>query len=225
MTVPLPANRGLDLESLRTSLRRITDSQLDTNATVELDVTDDGITLRIGSGGRVAEFHWEARIHQHSSPQIAIEGRALILCAELDRVRTAKFAAPAAAVRSDPAHQHAVARVVPNRVADPARTPKHEPARRAEPDPSIQPSRHDISRVEASVRGILTDAISANALVRFVIRGDPAAGIAVRVLDGIPRGFKPTQDGRLRIVIEVVGGESEQLILLDRIAMVSRAPQ
>jgi hypothetical protein len=59
------------------------------------------------------------------------------------------------------------------------------------------------------------------ARVLVIVRGDPATGRPARLIDGVPVDFSPTRDGRERVVLEVVEGEANQLVLLDRIARVS----
>ncbi len=52
------------------------------------------------------------------------------------------------------------------------------------------------------------------------MRGHPSTGIAVRQIEGRPTSVHPGPDGRERVHINIVEGESAQIVLIERIAHV-----
>jgi hypothetical protein len=78
-----------------------------------------------------------------------------------------------------------------------------------------------VSRFELDATVTLQWAMEHRARVLVIVRGDPAMGRQARLLEGIPVDFSPTRDGRERVVLETVAGESQQLVLLERIARVT----
>jgi hypothetical protein len=212
----------LDFESMLKSLRYIAMTHLDEKARVALEPRGSGVVFRVEWHGRFAEYEFDSRIYDLPHPRVAIEGRAQLLCADLARAQTkgSRIAQSATMQAVSPSAERAAQTAAAPPVARLPEAVKHS----ADRDPDPRPSPRDISRIEASVKRVLNDSIASATVVRIVIRADPTSGLPVRVLDGIPRGFKPAIDGRLRVVIEVIGGEVEQLVLLDRISMVSQAP-
>src|SRR5437879_6084309 len=69
-----------------------------------------------------------------------------------------------------------------------------------------------IPDLDLDVRRVLEHAMSTGMSVMAVLRGDAATGKATRTVEGIPTGFRPTRDGRARVVFETPGG-SDQLVL------------
>ena len=80
-----------------------------------------------------------------------------------------------------------------------------------------------VSRFELDATVTLQWAMEKRARVVVIVRGDATTGRAARVIEGTPVDFRPTPDGRERVVLEVVEGESQQLVLLERIAAVKLA--
>jgi hypothetical protein len=56
--------------------------------------------------------------------------------------------------------------------------------------------------------------------VRVVLRGATSSASPPREFDGRPIDFQTTPDGRERVVLEIVHGEVEQIVLVDRIVQV-----
>ncbi|MDP3274095.1 MAG: hypothetical protein Q8Q09_02800 [Deltaproteobacteria bacterium] len=67
----------------------------------------------------------------------------------------------------------------------------------------------------------LADAMARKVRVRLQVgsRSDPNS--TMRSFEGIPIDFVPAADGRTRVVIEIAAGESVQMVLIERIAMVT----
>lgn len=79
------------------------------------------------------------------------------------------------------------------------------------------------TRFELDATVTLQWAMENHVRVVVIVRGDPASGRPARVIEGVPVDFRPTSDGRERVVIEVVPGEAQQLVLLERIVRVTPA--
>ena len=59
--------------------------------------------------------------------------------------------------------------------------------------------------------------------VVVILRGDLSAGREARMIEGVPVAFPVRPDGRSRVLLEVVPGESAQVVLVERIARVTFA--
>lgn len=72
-------------------------------------------------------------------------------------------------------------------------------------------------------RTLLQHALERHERVVVVVRGDPTKGQPARKLEGIPVEFRPLPDGRERVVLELVAGETLQMVRLDVILTVTVA--
>jgi hypothetical protein len=66
----------------------------------------------------------------------------------------------------------------------------------------------------------LRQAIARHALVTIQLRCDADISRGARTIEGVPVGFRAASDGRTRVVIQLIAGETEQVVLLDRISLV-----
>jgi len=71
---------------------------------------------------------------------------------------------------------------------------------------------------------MLVHAMTIHARVTVFLRGDASAGRELRQLEGIPLHISMGADRRERVQIEVVAGETYQVILVERIAHVRIEP-
>jgi hypothetical protein len=78
--------------------------------------------------------------------------------------------------------------------------------------------------IHTAVRGALQLAILEGAKVAVVLRGDPSAGRAARVIHGVPYEIVATSDGRERVYLRVAEG-TEQIVLIERIMRVMPASE
>ncbi len=87
-----------------------------------------------------------------------------------------------------------------------------------------RPSSDSSTRLEAIILRALADAKDLQRRVRVVVRGNASAGVPPRVFEGVPVTMRPAADGRMRLVL-AVSEDSEQLVLIERIVMVTPAPE
>lgn len=71
-----------------------------------------------------------------------------------------------------------------------------------------------------AVHTALEQAMASHQWVVVVLGGNAARGTPTRTVEGRPVCFLPLADGRERLVLEVSGGATEQLVLVDRISRV-----
>jgi hypothetical protein len=74
--------------------------------------------------------------------------------------------------------------------------------------------------VDTAVLAALDDAMFRGQRVCVILRGDAYSGQASRMVEGVPRNYRTSRDGRSRVVLELVGNEVEQVIVMDRIVRV-----
>jgi hypothetical protein len=67
----------------------------------------------------------------------------------------------------------------------------------------------------------LRQAVARHTLVTIQLRCDGDVSYGTRTIEGVPVGFRAASDGRTRVIIQLIAGESEQLVLLDRISRVT----
>jgi hypothetical protein len=67
----------------------------------------------------------------------------------------------------------------------------------------------------------LADAMARKARVRLHVQARPDPNSTMRTFEGIPIDFVPAADGRTRVVIEISAGESVQMVLVERIAVIT----
>jgi len=70
---------------------------------------------------------------------------------------------------------------------------------------------------------LLQHALDRKERVVVMVRGDPTRGQPARRLEGVPVEFRPLPDGRERVVLELVAGETLQMVRLDVILTVTVA--
>lgn len=73
--------------------------------------------------------------------------------------------------------------------------------------------------LEDTLAAAIRSAMARREAVALVLRGDATSGLAARVVEGVPVGFRPAKDGRERIVLKIAEG-TEQLVLLERVVRV-----
>lgn len=69
----------------------------------------------------------------------------------------------------------------------------------------------------------LAEAVEAGRVVLLMLGNPDPTDPTLRPLLGVPVGFKPTRDGRDRVVLRV-SEDSEQLVLIERVRGVFPAP-
>jgi hypothetical protein len=67
----------------------------------------------------------------------------------------------------------------------------------------------------------LADAMARKARVRLHVQARPDPNSTMRTFEGVPIDFVPAADGRTRVVIEIAAGESVQMVLVERIAVLT----
>jgi|LNFM01.1.fsa_nt_gb hypothetical protein len=67
----------------------------------------------------------------------------------------------------------------------------------------------------------LADAMARKARVRLHVQARPDPNSTMRTFEGVPIDFVPSADGRTRVVIEIAAGESVQMVLVERIAVLT----
>jgi hypothetical protein len=67
----------------------------------------------------------------------------------------------------------------------------------------------------------LADAMARKARVRLLVKARPEPESTVRMFEGVPIDFVPAADGRTRVVIEIAAGDSVQMVLIERITLLT----
>lgn len=67
----------------------------------------------------------------------------------------------------------------------------------------------------------LADAMARKARVRLHVQSRSDPNSTLRTFEGVPIDFVPAADGRTRVVLEIAAGESVQMVLIERIAVLS----